>query len=88
MDDLIDFIEPAKRYSYVFGGSAQALDHILVNKAAQERALKFGYARLDADFPEVYRNDASRPERLSDHDAAILYLSLDEIQKSGTTTKP
>lgn len=78
--DLIDYIEPAKRYSYVFGGSAQALDHILVNKAAQERALKFGYARLDADFPEVYRNDATRPERLSDHDAAILYLSLDEKQ--------
>lgn len=76
--DLIDYIEPAKRYSYVFGGSAQALDHILINKAAQERAVKFGYARLDADFPEVYRNDANRPERISDHDAAILYLSLDE----------
>lgn len=76
--DLIDYIEPAKRYSYVYGGSAQALDHILINKAAQERAVKFGYARLDADFPEVYRNDSTRPERISDHDAAILYLSLDE----------
>lgn len=86
--DLIDAIEPAKRYSYVFGGSAQALDHILINKAAQRRALKFGYARLDADFPQVYRNDANRPERISDHDAAIFYLSLDEKQQPTTTAKP
>lgn len=78
--DLVEInsIEPARRYSYSFGGSAQVLDHILINKAAAERAVKFGYARLDADFPDVYGNDATRPERLSDHDAAILYLSLDE----------
>jgi predicted extracellular nuclease len=88
MINLIDFIEPAKRYSYIFGGSAQALDHILINKAAQARALKFGYARLAADFPDVYRNAAARPERLSDHDAPIVYLSLDEIQKPKPTPNP
>ncbi|GIU81386.1 MAG: hypothetical protein D6687_10895 [Acidobacteria bacterium] len=77
--NLVDFIDPKNRYSYVFDGSAQALDHILLNKPAQERALKFGYARLNADFPRVYANDASRPERLSDHDVPIVYLSLDEI---------
>jgi len=77
--DLVDFIDAKNRYSYVFDGSAQVLDHILLNKAAQTRALKFGYARLNADFPAVYANDASRPERLSDHDVPIVYLSLDEI---------
>jgi uncharacterized protein len=88
--NLIDYIEPAKRYSYVFNGSAQALDHILINKVAQERALKFGYARLNADFPAVYRNDDTRPERLSDHDAPIVYLSLDELKsnKPAETPKP
>lgn len=79
--DLVDYIDQKNRYSYVFGGSAQVLDHILVNKAARERALKFGYARLNADFPQVYRNDGNRPERLSDHDAPIFYMSLDEIKK-------
>ncbi len=77
--NLVDFIDPRNQYSYVFEGSAQVLDHILLNKPAQERALKFGYARLNADFPQVYANDASRPERLSDHDVPIVYLSLDEI---------
>lgn len=78
--DLVDYIDVKNRYSYSFDGSAQVLDHILVNKPARERSLKFGYARLDADFPQVYRNDETRPERLSDHDAPIFYLSLDELK--------
>jgi predicted extracellular nuclease len=76
---LIDFLpDPMKRYSYTFDGSAQALDHILANRAARERLLKFGYARVDADFPLVWSNDATRPERISDHDAPVVYMSLDE----------
>jgi hypothetical protein len=29
------------------------------------------YARSNGDFPEVYRSDANRPERLSDHDMPV-----------------
>lgn len=77
--DLIDSMpDPTGRYSYTFDGSAQALDHILVNKPVYKGTkLKFGYARVDADFPAVWANDTTRPERLSDHDAPILFLSLD-----------
>ena len=76
---LIDYLsDPLKRYSYSFDGAAQALDHILINKAGRERLLKFGYARVDADFPLVWSNDATRPERISDHDAPVVFLSLDE----------
>lgn len=75
---LIDYLpDPQKRYSYTFDGSAQALDHILVNKPARERLLKFGYGRSNADFPLIMKNDASRPERVSDHDAAVVFLNLD-----------
>ena len=36
------------------------------------------YARNDADFPEgpTYRNNTSRPERVSDHDMPVVYLKL------------
>lgn len=86
---LIDYLpDTLKRYSYSFDGSAQALDHVLVNKAARERLLKFGYARVDADFPLVWANDATRPERISDHDAPVVFLSLDEpAPKPVVTTK-
>ena len=76
--DLIDYIDQRNRYSYTYDGSAQSLDHILVNKPTRERVLKFGYARVDADFPLVWANDPSRPERISDHDAPVVFLNLDE----------
>ncbi len=79
--DLVDTIQKANRYSYVHDGNAQVLDHILINEAAFKNAVRFGYARLDADFPVSYYNDTNRPERISDHDGAVLYLSLDELGK-------
>ncbi|CAN5477376.1 hypothetical protein BH10ACI3_BH10ACI3_08430 [soil metagenome] len=81
MADLIDYIDPKNKYSYTYDGSAQALDHILVNKATRDRLSKFGYARVDADFPLIWSNDADRPERLSDHDAPVVFLKLDEPVK-------
>jgi hypothetical protein len=68
------------RYSFVFNGSAQTLDHILVNEGAYMRALRFGYARFNADFPGILKKDVTRPERVSDHDPAWLILSLDELK--------
>lgn len=79
--DLADFMaDPNNKYSYVFDGSMQVLDHILINKNLlkwSENRLKFGYARVDADFPFVWSADDTRPERLSDHDAPIVFLAFD-----------
>lgn len=83
MKALIDLIDAKTRYSYTFDGSAQALDHILVNKPMASRLLKFGYGRSNADFPFVYANDATRPERTADHDGAVVFLSLDEPKPVG-----
>ncbi|MGI8639711.1 MAG: lamin tail domain-containing protein, partial [Pyrinomonadaceae bacterium] len=77
--DLINLVEslPAtQRYSFSFDGNAQVLDHILITQNLQSRLRDFQYARLDVDFPEIFRNDPNRPERISDHDGAIAYISL------------
>ncbi|WDS38180.1 MAG: hypothetical protein O8I58_14745 [Pseudoxanthomonas sp.] len=34
------------------------------------------HARINADFPEVARNDATSPARLSDHDPVVAYFEL------------
>ena len=69
---------PAERYSYVFDGNAQALDHVLVNQAlvAGTTARRLEHARIGADFPETARNDAATALRLSDHDPAVAYFSF------------
>ena len=64
------------QYSYVFDGNAQAIDHILVNEAARRRFSRMAYGRSNADFPESLRSDATRPERLSDHDMPVAYFVL------------
>ncbi len=73
---LIDLLPRRERYSYVEDGDAAALDHILVNRALAPRVTYFAYARGNADSPEFWRNDPFRPERVSDHDAPVAYLSL------------
>jgi len=76
--DLVSTLPHEQQYSYVFNGSAQVLDHVIVNPALLSKLSRFAYARNDADFPEVFRNDPNRPERISDHDMPVAYFTLPE----------
>ncbi len=76
--NLVDLIQADQRYSYSYDGNAQTLDHVLITQTLRRYLEGFGFARLNADFPEVYRNDQTRVERFSDHDAAIAYFTFDE----------
>jgi predicted extracellular nuclease len=75
---ILTALNPAVYYSYVFGGSIQTLDHVLLNSKLLPRFRQLAYARNDAEFPEgpVYRNDFNRPERVSDHDMPVAYFNL------------
>jgi hypothetical protein len=74
--EVLDAASPEQRYSYVFDGNAQELDHILITQNLFPRFDALEYGRVDADFPETYRGDPLRPERLSDHDPAVAYFSF------------
>jgi len=69
--DLANGLPAVQRYSYNFDGNAQSLDHVLVTQNLLPLLAGFHHGRVDADFPEIYRNDATRPERLSDHDPLV-----------------
>ncbi|HUQ93229.1 MAG TPA: lamin tail domain-containing protein [Bryobacteraceae bacterium] len=82
-DDLVDpdltsladiYLPTSQRYSYVFRGNAQTIDHILANPNMLSIASRFAFARNNADFSESFRNDPNRPERLSDHDMPVAYF--------------
>src|SRR5207245_3251138 len=65
-----------QNYSYSFDGDAQTLDHELVNRSMLARFSRIAYGRMDADYPEGFRNDPNRPERISDHDPGVAYFNL------------
>jgi predicted extracellular nuclease len=85
--NLVDELPAAERYSFIFEGTPQALDHIIVNNVAHARKTRFAIARNNADFPEIpaatYASNASRPERNSDHDMPVAFFSL-----AGPVTTP
>ncbi len=76
--DLTDTLPPAERYSFIFEGTPQALDHVIVNTVAQGYMQRYAIARGNADFPEqpdaLFAGDVTRPERSSDHDMPVAYF--------------
>ncbi len=76
LTDLIDMAVASERYSFLFDGNAQSLDHELITSNLLARFSQICYARCNADFPEILRNDPNRPERVSDHDMSVAYFTL------------
>ena len=72
-------------YSYVFNGYAQSIDHFLVTQDIAG-AITTQPAHWNADFPVIYRNDATRPEASSDHDGIVGYLTVPAAQAKPTVT--
>lgn len=73
--DFLEFVPPDQRYSVVSAGNAQQLDHVLVSSDMSPLRGELQYARSNADFPGVLQSDATRPERLSEHDMVVAYFS-------------
>jgi len=57
---------PADRYSYIFEGNSQALDHILVSPNLLRKDLAFDAVHINAEFSN----------QLSDHDSLVVRLRL------------
>jgi hypothetical protein len=74
--NAIDLLPDAERYSFVFNGSAQALDQVLVSQALQPTMSGIEYGRGNADAPESFAADTTTSLRCSDHDGLVLYLKL------------
>jgi hypothetical protein len=78
--NLTDELPADQRYSFIFEGTPQALDHVIVNTVAHSYLQRYAIARNNSDFPEVpgllFADDATRPERNSDHDMPVAYFSF------------
>jgi uncharacterized protein len=86
LTDLIDMAPASQRYSFLFGGNAQELDHVIINSSMVSRFSSLQYGRINSDFPEIFRSDASRPERISDHDPVVAFFNLPTVAPAATQT--
>lgn len=71
-------VDAGDRYSFIFGGSSQALDHALTSSAATPfvRGMEFG--RGNADAPDSDQGVGGNALRSSDHDGLVLFLMTDQ----------
>jgi len=67
LSNLYDLLAAAERYSYVFDGDSQALDHILISDALADFA-EFDVVHVNSEFVAA--------DRASDHDPLLLRLNL------------
>jgi uncharacterized protein len=67
---------PGQRYSFSFDGSAQSLDHAVVNDALfMQDGIRVEHARINADFAQInYGIYGAAPTRVSDHDPVVLFI--------------
>ncbi|WP_336822414.1 lamin tail domain-containing protein [Sporosarcina sp. USHLN248] len=70
MTNLINHVEKKDRYSYVFQGNSQVLDHILVSNNLVDQAL-IDILHINADFTDM-------AGRASDHDPVMVQISFEE----------
>lgn len=80
MPDLVNQVlslGSAERYSFIFDGSAQVLDHALTSSALDASVRGFEYGRGNADAAEVLVEVAATPVRASDHDGLVLFITTD-----------
>ena len=71
--DLIQYKGPRKRYTYVFEGNSQVLDHILVGPSLAPVEAEAEPVRIRRDYDVVHVN-ADFWDQVSDHDPQVVRL--------------
>ena len=88
--NLVTWVPPTQRYSYVFEGSAQVLDHGLITQNLSRLVSRVTFSRSNVDQPESLRGDETTPARLSDHDGMVVGFAAGtpavQVSVAGVTT--
>jgi len=78
VSDLLNTLTPAARYTYVFQGNSQALDHAFVTPALKQTLRQIDVVHVNAEFAE----------QASDHDPIRLQFELQGAQTRATCYLP
>ena len=66
--NLVDSEKESERFTFVFDGNSQVLDHMLVSPALFDRFRAADILHFNAGFPAELNDDESTALRASDHD--------------------
>ena len=73
--NLVKQIERNERYTYIYQGVSQVLDHVMVRFDSRLKADVVSTVHVNADYPYAYKSITESTHRSSDHDPVILSLN-------------
>lgn len=76
LTNAVTLLDPEQRYSFIFRGIIQTLDHVLINDAAMMLLSETVYVRGNVDAPRKFEGDFTQPLAMSDHDGLLIKLEL------------
>jgi hypothetical protein len=74
---VLDTILPEERYTYIYEGESEVLDHILINPALMSALRWVEVLHVNADYPLSAPDDTS-PRHKSDHDPVIVAFTIND----------
>lgn len=69
---LYDRLPPLERYTYIFNGASQVLDHVLASPALAKQVGEIQIVRLNADYAAQQAPAADSVFHASDHDPVVV----------------
>jgi predicted extracellular nuclease len=76
LEHVFDTLPEAERYTYIYQGRSQTLDHILITPALMESLIEVHVLHTNADFSLAAEEDVSAQHK-SDHDPVIAIFTLE-----------
>ncbi len=80
--NAVDTLAFEEKYSFIFRGTIQALEHALVNDIGLALLSKTTFVRGNTDAPERFEDDYMQTLNMSDHDGLMIYLELNTVLES------
>ena len=73
---VLEQLPPEERYTYIYEGRSQVLDHILVTPALMDKLIRVEILHTNADYA-IPESDDTSPLHKSDHDAVVAVFSIE-----------
>lgn len=77
LTNIIPLVPEERRYTFIFEGNSQVLDHMLLNASLEELLRDQNIAHFNTDYPSAFGSDPSTTLRSSDHDPLLAYFCTD-----------
>ncbi len=85
LTNLVNLEQEHQRFSYVYEGNSQVLDHMLLSPALLPYVVGHDFLHFNAAFPAVLQTDASTHLSVSDHDPFEARFQVNKVEQHAFT---